>query len=186
MKFNRNLNYEGRHAFLGASTYHWLNYTEEKLIETYHRRMAAAKGTELHELAAQLINMGIKLPASKKTLNMYVNDCIGFKMNTEQPLVYSDNCFGTADAISFRKNTLRIFDYKSGVSPVHMEQLLIYASYFCLEYGIKPKDITIILRLYHMNEIIELIPEIDIITQVMNKVIKANDIIQTIREAEEE
>lgn len=36
---------------------------------------------------------------------------------------------------------LRIHDLKTGISPVHMDQLLIYAALFCLEYKIKPGSI---------------------------------------------
>jgi len=100
MNFNKHLNIEGQHAFLGASKYHWINYDEAKVIEAYSKFVAAQKGTELHEFAAQCIRLGQKLPKSQKTLNMYVNDAIGFKMTPEQPLFYSENCFGTADAIA--------------------------------------------------------------------------------------
>ena len=61
--------------------------------------------------------------------------------NGEQALYYSDNCFGTADAISFKKNFLRIHDLKTGVTPGSMKQLLIYASMFCLEYNFLPIQI---------------------------------------------
>lgn len=90
-----------KHAFLGASKYHWVNYDESKVAEAYAKFKAVQRGTELHEFAAQCIRLGIKLPKSQKTLNMYVNDAIGFKMTPEQVLYYSDNCFGTADATAF-------------------------------------------------------------------------------------
>ncbi len=130
MNFNKHLAIEGQHAFLGASKYHWINYSEEKLIESYSKFQAAREGTELHAFAAQCIRLGQKLPRSQKTLNMYVNDAIGYKMTPEQPLYYSENCFGTADAISFRKNLLRIHDYKSGVTPAHMDSLKSMLLYF--------------------------------------------------------
>ena len=99
-------------------------------------------------LRAQCIMLNQKLPKSKQTLNMYVNDAIGFKMTPEQILYYSDNCFGTADAILFRNNFLRIHDLKTGKIPAHMEQLEIYAALFCLEYKVKPADIEMELRIY--------------------------------------
>ena len=98
MNFNKHSNLEGQHAFLGASKFHWIRYDEEKIVESYSKFLATLKGTELHEFAAQCIRLGQKLPKQQKTLNMYVNDAIGFKMIPEQPLYYSDNCFGTADA----------------------------------------------------------------------------------------
>jgi hypothetical protein len=134
MNFNDHSKLKGFHAFLSASSYHWLNYTEEKLITAYTNALAKERGTELHDFAAKAIELRQKLQASKKTLNMYVNDAIGFRMIPEQVLYYSDNCFGTADAISFRKNFLRIHDLKTGATPAKMEQLMIYAALFCLEY----------------------------------------------------
>ena len=152
MNFMKHFELEGKHAFLGASNYHWINYDSDKIINTYMRRQATLKGTALHELAAKLIELGQKLPKSKKTLNMYVNDAIGFKMKPEQVLYYSNNCFGTADAISFRNNILRIHDLKTGFTPAHMEQLLIYAALFCLEYKVKPSEIQFELRIYQNDE----------------------------------
>lgn len=121
MVFNRHDKLEGLHAFLGASNYHWINYSEEKVEETYSKWRAAQKGTKLHAFAAECIRLGQKLPRSKQTLNMYVNDAIGFKMTPEQILYYSPNCFGTADAIIFRNDFLRIHDLKTGETPAKME-----------------------------------------------------------------
>lgn len=92
MNFNKHSTLEGQHAFLGASKYHWINYTDEKLAETYSKFLAVQRGTVLHEFAAQCIRLGQKLPKSTKTLNMYVNDAIGFRMIPEQILYYSENC----------------------------------------------------------------------------------------------
>ncbi len=114
MNFNNHLNLEGRHAFLGASQWHWINYDDEKLVDTYTRRQATLRGNVLHAFAADCIRLGQKLPDIQQTLNMYVNDAIGFKMTPEQILYYSENCFGTADAICFRNNMLRIHDLKTG------------------------------------------------------------------------
>ena len=190
MKFNKHTIFEGCHAFLGASKYHWINYSDEKLIDVYLKYKATLRGTKLHELASTLIELGEKLPKSKKTLNMYVNDAIGFKMTPEQVLFYSENCFGTADAISFRResktgrDTLRIHDLKTGVTPAHMEQLLIYAALFCLEYRVKPSDIDIELRIYQSDEIEIMNPTAEDIVPVMDKIITADKIINRIREEE--
>ena len=115
MNFAKHSNLEGQHAFLSASGYHWINYSEEKIADAYAKYRAAQRGTALHAFAAQCIKLGQRLPKSQKTLNMYVNDAIGYKMTPEQILYYSPNCFGTADAISFRKDILRIHDLKTGV-----------------------------------------------------------------------
>lgn len=114
MNFNKHLEIEeGRHAFLSASKYHWVNYDDEKLMAAWGNYSATLHGTRLHKFANDAIQLGIKLPNTKQTLNKYVNDAIGFKMTTEQPLYYSDNCFGTADAIMFKQNHLRIHDLKT-------------------------------------------------------------------------
>lgn len=184
MNFNKHSEIEGLHAFLGASKYHWLNYDDDKLAESYSKHLATLKGTELHEFAKECIRLGIKLPKSQKTLNMYVNDAIGFKMTPEQPLFYSSNCFGTADAIAFRNDILRVHDLKTGVMPAHMEQLLIYAALFCLEYKIKPGSINFELRIYQANEIIVDNPTAEIILPVMDKIIRFDKLISSIREQE--
>lgn len=177
MIFNKHSNLEGQHAFLGASKYHWINYDDAKVAESYLKFLATEKGTVLHEFAATCISLGQKLPKSPKTLNMYVNDAIGYKMTPEQILYYSDNCFGTADSIVFRNNLLRIHDLKTGTIPAHMEQLKIYAALFCLEYKKKPGDIAMELRIYQNNEILFEQPEADEILPIMDKIIKFDKVI---------
>jgi hypothetical protein len=171
MNFNKHSNLKGLHAFLGASNYHWLNYDDERLLTVWNNAQAAKRGTELHDWAAQCIKLNRRQPRTKETLCMYVNDAIGYKMTPEQLLYYSDNCFVTCDAISFRKNQLRIHDLKTGVTPAHMEQLLIYSALFCLEYGIKPSDINTELRIYQSDDIIGYIPEADEIVHIMDKIV---------------
>lgn len=184
MNWNRHSEVEGTHALLSPSNYHWLGYDEVKLVDTYKRKQAAAKGTELHDFAARCIRLGQKLPKSQKTLNMHVNDAIGYKMSPEVSLYYSPNCYGTADAISFRNNMLRIHDLKTGEIPAHMEQLMIYAALFCLEYRVKPADIKMELRLYQNDQVIYHNPEVDEIVPVMDKIISFDKIINRIREEE--
>lgn len=171
MDFNPHLNLVGKHAFLSASKYHWINYDEDKLAASFRKYLAVQRGTQLHEFAKDCITLGIKLPKSKKTLNMYVNDAIGFKMTPEQPLYFSDNCFGTADAISFRKNELRIHDLKTGETPASMSQLEVYTALFCLEYGVKPSDIFMELRIYQSDQVLIHQPDAEVISSIMGKII---------------
>lgn len=177
MKFNAHLDLQGSHAFLSASQYHWINYSDEKLDATYLTRIAAAKGTELHNFAAEAIRLGIKLQASRATLNKYVNDCIGFGMTAEQVLRYSDNAFGTADAIKFiaatKKNRpkLLVSDLKTGVTPTKFTQLMVYCAFFCLEYGFKPTELDFELRIYQSDEVRFLEPEMDDIMHIMDRII---------------
>lgn len=185
MNFNKHSNLEGQHAFLGASNYHWINYDEDRLAEVYSNNLAVLKGTILHSFAKSCITLGQKLPRSTKTLNMYVNDAIGFRMSPEQILYYSDNCFGTADAVSFRNNELRIHDLKTGVTPAHMEQLMVYAALFCLEYKVEPEKIFIELRLYQNDDMIFYNPEAGAIRAIMDKIVRFNDLIETWKKREE-
>lgn len=181
MRFNSHSNLAGSHAFLGASKYHWINYTDEKLDRTYVAALAAQRGTELHQFAADAIRLGIKLPGNGKTLSRYVNDAIGFRMQPEQILYYSDNCFGTADAIGFRRNVLRIHDLKTGVTQTSHHQLEVYAALFCLEYGFKPMDIDIELRIYQNDEIGVWEGDSDQITHIMDKIVTFDRRINAIR-----
>lgn len=183
MKFNEHYDLKGLHAYLGASKYHWINYDEAKLKTSYNNWLAAERGTRLHNLAAELIDLGIKLESrTKRTLNLYVNDAISYVMTPEQVLYYSENCFGTADAICFRDDFLRIHDYKSGTTPAHMEQLIIYAALFCLEYLVKPEEIQNELRIYQNNEFIVYNAPPEEIRAVMNKIIKFDKIISKIKQ----
>lgn len=198
MNFINHKEIKGKHALLAPSQPYWLEYNEEKLFQKYLSNYAQIMGTLLHELAETLIRHGIKLKKTDKTVVLvhllengiprpaidieriydnfmnYVNDAIGFKLTPEQPLVYSEYCFGTADAISFRNNLLRIHDYKSGTTPAKMEQLMVYAALFCLEYKFKPGEIDMELRIYQNNEIIYHNPTADEIAPIMD-VIKCHD-----------
>ncbi len=182
MNFNDHSRYEGCHSFLSASNHSWVNYDEEKLIRVYSNKLAAAKGTELHDFARKAIELGIKLPNNGQTLSMYINDAIGYKMTPEQILFYSPNAFGTADAISFKKNKLRIHDLKTGVSDVSMVQLEIYAAFFCLEYDVSPKDIEIELRIYQSGQVMIDEPNPDNIYHLMDKIVTFDRCISELRE----
>lgn len=180
MFFNRHTNLEGLHAPFGASKSSWLRYSDEKIVEVYNNLQAAEMGTRLHEWAKQTIDLGIKQSRSKKTIYSYVNDAIGFNMSTEVILFYSENFFGTADAISFRNNFLRIHDLKTGRRPVHMEQLEIYAALFCLEYKVKPGDIHIELRIYQNDEILVHEPTAEDILPIMDKIVHVDKMLEKI------
>jgi hypothetical protein len=181
MNFNTHSNLVGRHAFLSPSNYHWINYDEDKLDRVFFMQLAAQRGVELHSLGHQLIRLGVKLPTTRKTLNMYVNDAIGYRMTPEQSLYYSDNCFGTADAIGFRANRLRIHDLKTGLTEASMHQLEVYAALFCLEYRFKPFEIAIELRIYQNDEVRVEEAEADHIFHIMDRIITFDKRINAIR-----
>lgn len=185
MQFNRHYNLEGLHATFSPSQSSWLRYDDDKAVEVYLNKRAAEMGTKLHKWAKDTIDLGIKQPRSKKTLYAYVNDAIGFKMDTEVILYYSDDIYGTADAISFRKNELRIHDLKTGKRDAKMEQLEIYAALFCLEYDVKPKDIFIELRLYQNDEILVHNPAPEEITMIMEHIVHINEVIANVEYQED-
>ncbi len=182
MNFNKHANLSGTHAFLSASKHHWVNYDDKRLKQAYVNFLAAQKGTELHEFAAKCIELGIRIKSNNKTLNSYVNDAIGFKMTPEQPLYYSDNCYGTCDSIAFRNDILRIHDLKTGKLPTSMDQLYIYVALFCLEYGIKPGEIQIETRIYQNGDVATENPTASDILPIMDKIKRFDKIIERIKE----
>lgn len=201
MLFNDHSNLKGKHALLSPSSTGWENYTDEelgeKLLRRYLSSYASTVGTVIHEFAAKRIENGLKLNKFEKnslifylldnriprdvinvdqyygTVQQYVNDAIGFGMTQEQVLYYSDNCFGTADAIYYGDRTLRIHDLKTGTTPVHMEQLVKYAALFFLEYRDIPVNYTKTeLRIYQGGDIIVYEPEVEEIENMMKHIIK--------------
>lgn len=183
MNFHTHSALVGKHAFLSPSNYHWINYDDQKLTSRYYAARAAARGTALHELAHQAIKLGIKLSNADKTLAAYVRDGIGYRMEVEQPLYYSDNCFGTADTISFRQRMLRIHDLKTGISKTSEHQLEVYAALFCLEYGVSPFDINYDLRIYQNGEVMMFDTDPDVIMHIMDKIIIFDRQIEQLKEA---
>ena len=178
MKFNNHRNLEGKHAIFSASQPAWLRYDDEKLITVFNNLKAKEQGTKLHAWAKETIDLGIKQPKGKKTLYQYVNDAIGFGMSTEVVLYYSDRFYGTADAICFRNNMLRIHDLKTGRGPVHLEQLMVYAALFCLEYKVKPESIDIELRIYQNDDVLIHNPGSDEIREVMDLIVRFDELLQ--------
>lgn len=183
MIFNQHSGLQGKHAFLSPSNYHWLNYDETKLEARFHSAMAARRGSDLHALAHEAIRLGVKLSRANRALATYVNDAIGYKMTCEQPLFYSDNCFGHADTLSFRRSKLRIHDLKTGTIKTSMQQLKIYVALFCLEYGISPFDIEIELRIYQGDDVRPEVPNPEEILEIMDKIIYFDQQIELIKEA---
>ena len=183
MQFKTHFIAPGAHATLSASKYQWLNYDDDKIAKMLVAANAAKRGTELHALAHELIRLGIKLPRNSKTLNLYVNDAIGFRMTPEQTLYYSDDAYGTPDAIAFSEaqQTLRISDLKTGVGSTSEKQLEIYAAFFCLEYGYRPFDIRIELRIYQLDEVREYLADPIDIAYIMDRIVTVDRFIKELR-----
>ena len=191
------------HAFCGASNYRWRNYDIEKLIQSKISSYATTIGTLLHERAAKYISKPRKMVKADKrsvydfltidhdipdsaididrlfpNLLTYVNDAIGFGMDPEVTLYFSDNFYGTADAISWNDGVLRISDLKTGVTPASMMQLENYAAFFCLDYKIKPTQIKKIeFRIYQNDEIIFGEPDPRLLSPIIDQIIEFNTIL---------
>jgi hypothetical protein len=182
MNFNQHSELLGRHAFLSPSNYSWVNYDEDKLEARFHSARAARRGSDIHAFAHEAIRLGIKLSKGEKALATYVTDALKYQMVCEQMLFYSNNCFGTADTITFRRNVLRVHDLKTGLSAVSMKQLEVYAALFCLEYGYSPFDIEMNLRIYQRDDVRVYEPEPDVILFIMDKIIEHDRQIEAIKE----
>lgn len=207
MIWNDHSKISGCHALLSPSTVSWLNYSdEESFFKKYISQYSQVLGTILHEYAEKRIKYKIRLRKNdendvlfylldngipRNVIDMdriygnllnYVNDGIGFRMDPEVILFYSNNIFGTADTISFSNNIMRISDLKTGVMPAHMEQLEIYAALACLEYHIDPLKTKFELRIYQMGEILKSEPETDLIKHTMTKIEEFDKIIESFKE----
>jgi hypothetical protein len=167
------------------------------MIKSAH---ASEIGTIIHAYAADRITHGFKLSRDEKkdvifellragipgivvdlldtnyifeNLKNYVNDAIGFQMTPEVEIFYSEWCFGTADALKFyeKEKMLRIHDLKTGVFPVHMDQLITYAALYLLKNRMKAFDTAIELRIYQSGEIIQHIPDPEEVMSMMNLIV---------------
>lgn len=199
MIFNEHSDLKGKHALLGASKHSWLNYNDDQLVKAYVNSFATTIGTLVHEYASDKIFYRQPLEDNRSEKNAvllhllkndipyqvipldsifynlmpYVNDAIGFKMRPEQVLYYSDYSFGTADTIGFSRNVLRIHDLKTGSTPASMDQLMIYAAWFFLEYKnqVNFQKSRTELRIYQNQEVIVHTPSHQEIAGIMDKVI---------------
>lgn len=174
------------HAIFGASNYHWINYSLEKMVQTFVNQQQKHVGTELHKTAAMLIKHKIKLPETDQTLNMYVNDAIYFDMRPEQKLFYSKYFYGTADAIKMNDQILRVHDLKTGKTKTSMHQLEVYVAFYLLEYDLIPNDFDdIIIRIYQNNSFKEEHIGNEILIPIMDKIVMANAVFEKLEKEDE-
>lgn len=123
-------------------------------------------------------------PEVFETVKSYINDAIGFKMEPEVVVRYTDDFMGTADSLIFSNNNLRIHDLKTGSGVTHMEQLFGYAALFCLEQHVHPERIGTELRIYQNNDIFVASPAPEEIKMYMEKYRTVNNIIQSVEGGE--
>jgi hypothetical protein len=210
MQWNDHHQLEGKHAFLGASNFHWINWNDETFENRYYGQFSTQIGTAIHALAHDCIVSRTKLtkhdthliditlyhayiPKDAYDPNLilnnlipFVNDALGFHMSSEILLYYNAYCFGTSDAISFdeKNKILRIHDLKTGTTPTHMEQLLIYAALFCLEYHKNPHQFKTELRIYQNFDVLIANPEPDEIEHYMDLIQNRSKLIMSYLERE--
>ena len=209
MIWNDHSNLKGKHSVLSPSQSSWLRYSDEDNYASLLRRCtaeySATAGTVIHEYAQQRIKN--KLPMSEneqnaiqlelirngiptyaidiyrfyQTLVEYVNDTIEYDMEPEVVLYYSDNAFGTTDAIKYYRRNLRIHDLKTGTKEASFDQLIVYAAYFFLEYGkkmkLKPESVDTELRIYQSSEISICHPDPADIYAAIDKIVELDPII---------
>ena len=191
------------HALFAPSQPSWLRYeNEDQIISRLKSYYAQAIGTLVHEKAKSCIERRKKLNKNSSILlelyllenkipeaiidiqdlypnfMLYVNDCISMKMLPEQKLAYSEYCFGTADAVSFKKNLLRINDLKTGKLQAKMDQLKSYAGLFCLQNDIKPSAIKTELRIYQFGEANLYSPSAEELQDVMDRIVVTSNIVE--------
>lgn len=210
MQWNDHKQLEGKHAFLGASNFHWVNWNDQTFENRYYSQFSTTIGTAIHALAHDCILNRTKLNKHDRHLieitlyhayipkdaydpddilmNLipFVNDAIGYHMSSEILLYYNNYCFGTCDAISFseKERILRIHDLKTGTTPAHMEQLLIYVALFCLEYHKNPHQFKTELRIYQNFNIIVEEPDANDIETFMNLIQERSQTIMSYLERE--
>lgn len=181
MKWQKHYELTDKHAFLSPSGYAWLRYTPETLTTRYINSRKKEEGTLLHVFASTAIMQRIKLAPLKRALNQFVNDAIGFDMESEQILYYSEHCFGTADAIRYSDNTLRVHDLKTGTTKVSFDQLLVYSALFCLEYSVKPKKTEFICRIYQGSGFQELMLDPADVKVAMDTIISHDAVLDNLK-----
>ena len=116
----------------------------------------------------------------------YIKDAIGFRLDPEIKLMYTNEFYGTADVIAYKKGEyLRIHDLKTGLLSAKLRQLEVYAAFCCLEYGIDPREISLIeLRIYQNDEVLIHTPQADEIAPIIDKIIGFDKLINRIKERE--
>lgn len=204
MKWHDHSRLKGTHAFMTASQPSWLKKSPTELIEAKKNSYAQEIGTLMHAYAADCIRFreklkkgdmhGVKLDLMRNgipeyaidiqriypTFMSYVNDGVGYGLTPEVLLYYSEECYGTADAIDVDGKILRIHDLKTGIKPAKMEQLMIYAALFYLEYDVKPRNVRPELRIYQMDEVLVYEPEIEEVQEVMESIVEKDRVLKHI------
>ena len=173
-------------AELGTEIHEWVSI-QIQLGQTVSSPRAAEKGVRTHiftkyqsapDYRDVLIFSLDFLPAAVfGTVKSFVNDAVGFRMNSEEKIEYSSLFWGTSDAVKFSNNELLVFDLKTGAKPAKTDQLLVYAGLYCLQHNHKPSKLKTELRIYQNNEILVNEPEPEVIQDVMDRIVHKNKVL---------
>lgn len=201
---------KNEHATFSPSQPYWLADTKDEFLQRFRSSYAPQIGTVLHDFARKYIARGVTLSKYDKkhaivellesgipgtvvdcldfdfifeNLRTYVNECVACRMDPEIRLRYSADFFGTTDAIQFteRDQVLRISDLKTGTTPAKIEQLIVYAALFCLDYGKDPNTITPVLKIYQNNDILCVEPDKGEIKNACDKIVEFNELVSNER-----
>lgn len=110
----------------------------------------------------------------------FINDSIGFRMDSEKRLYLSDNFFGTSDATMYypNENLLRIMDLKTGSRPAKMTQVYIYAALYCHANNLNPLQTNFETRIYQNAEIRMEQPAGENINDILKNILHKNELIK--------
>ena len=144
-----------------TSTKDMINSIEEFMFNKYYIEKYDSLSSEGSRVMLCFKKLIKQYPEMLNCVKSYVNDTIGYKMHPEVVLYFSDDLFGTSDALIFNKKDklLRIHDLKTGATLAHVEQLMGYAALFCLEQHIDPMSINYELCIYQGNDILVATPD---------------------------
>ena len=112
------------------------------------------------------------------TTKQFINDSIGFRMESEKRLTVSSMIYGTADAVRYytKENLLRVSDLKTGKRPAKIEQVFIYAALYCYEYKLKPLNTNFEARIYQNGEIFIEQPSGEDINEILINIVHKDEV----------
>ena len=163
-----------------------LKEVETQIFNKYYIEECNDKGEYVQRLTIHgndlLMNLKYIPAECYESVKTFINDAVGYKMDSEKRVYYSRYFWGTTDAIKYdsASGLLRIHDLKTGIKPASFDQLAVYASLFCLEKTIKPETCQFELRIYQNDDISVDEPDSKTIREIMDIIIKRQSLINKI------
>jgi hypothetical protein len=153
----------------------------EKGVKThiYEKYMEKYSKYYDHEFGTLLLKHLHYIPGEAfLTTKQFINDSIGFRMESEKRLTVSSMIYGTADAVRYytKENLLRVSDLKTGKRPAKIEQVFIYAALYCYEYNLKPLNTNFEARIYQNGEIFIEQPSGEDIDDILKNILHKDEV----------